>query len=71
MKPDSSSQCRDGRPLVPRTTTLIGYRYFSTLPHACHKLTLISMYAKLRTKPTQHWHHASDATHRKSHLSTL
>jgi hypothetical protein len=45
MKPDSSSQCRDGRPLVPRTTKLIGHRYFSTLPHACHKLTLISMYA--------------------------
>jgi hypothetical protein len=37
----SRSQCRDGHPLVPRTTTLIGYRHFSTLPHACRKLTLL------------------------------
>jgi hypothetical protein len=28
-----------GSRLFPRTTTLIGYRHSSTLPHACRKLT--------------------------------
>jgi hypothetical protein len=37
---ESRSQCRDGHPFVPRTITLIGYRHFSKLPHACRKLTM-------------------------------
>jgi hypothetical protein len=32
---------------------------------------LISMYAKGQMKPIQLWRHASGATYRKTHLSTL